>query len=81
VLIRRIDKTQRSSRSISCYDKERRPLTSDIVQMNRSGGPERVIDLVQARAPNGFEDIHDVVSDEDLSQIVGDYQKLTGMKG
>ncbi len=67
--------------ALAAYDKERRPLTSDIVQMNRSGGPERVIDLVQARAPNGFEDIHDVVSDEDLSQIVGDYQKLTGMKG
>ncbi len=64
--------------ALEAYDHERRPVTSEIVRMNRQGGPERVVDLVQARAPDGFDDIHDVISDEDLNHIVGEYQKLTG---
>lgn len=65
--------------ALEAYDNERRPVTAEIVRMNRAGGPERVVDLVQARAPNGFSDIHEVVSDEELNQIVGAYQKITGL--
>lgn len=64
--------------ALAAYDSARRPVTAKIVEMNRSGGPERVIDFVQARAPEGFYDIHDVASPEELRQIVGDYQKAAG---
>ena len=38
-------------------DAERRPATTDIVRANRRGGPEGVIDLVESRAPEGFNDV------------------------
>ena len=62
--------------ALAAYETARRPVTAEIVRMNRAGGPERVIDFVQARAPNGFADVHDVASPEDLRAIVGDYQTV-----
>jgi hypothetical protein len=39
------------------YERERLPMTAQIVQSNRSGGPEGVIDAVEQRAPDGFDNI------------------------
>ncbi|MEM6945242.1 MAG: FAD-dependent monooxygenase, partial [Pseudomonadota bacterium] len=61
------------------YEADRRPATAEIVRANRVGGPERVIDLVEERAPNGFEDLADVATDDELTAIVGDYQRLTSV--
>ncbi|MEM7526752.1 MAG: FAD-dependent monooxygenase [Pseudomonadota bacterium] len=61
------------------YEADRRPATAEIVRANRVGGPERVIDLVEERAPNGFEDLADVATDVELTAIVGDYQRLTSV--
>ena len=63
--------------ALAAYDATRRPVTAEIVHMNRNGGPERVIDFVQARAPNGFADVHDVASPEELRAIVGDYRAVS----
>lgn len=60
------------------YEAERRPVTTKIVYDNRSGGPERVIDIVEKRAPDGFTTLADVVSHEELSAIVKGYSKLAG---
>lgn len=60
------------------YDAERRPVTSKIVYDNRSGGPERVIDVVENRAPDRFTNLSDIVSDEELTAIVKGYSKMAG---
>src|SRR5215204_1540125 len=36
------------------YEQERLPMTAQIVRMNRTGGPEGVIDAVETLAPEGF---------------------------
>lgn len=64
--------------ALSAYDMERRPLTSQIVLSNRGGGPEGVIDLVEARAPDGFDDIDAVASYEEREQVVRGYASLAG---
>jgi len=64
--------------ALSAYDSERRPPTSQIVLSNRSGGPEGVIDLVEARAPDGFDDIEAVASHEEREQVVRGYASLAG---
>lgn len=43
--------------ALAAYDAERRPQTATIVLTNRRSGPERVIDIVEARAPAGFSDV------------------------
>jgi 5-methylphenazine-1-carboxylate 1-monooxygenase len=60
------------------YQQERLPLTAQIVRMNRSGGPEGVIDAVEARAPDGFTNIDDVLSFEQRKAIVRGYAATAG---
>lgn len=64
--------------ALGAYDSERRPPTSQIVLSNRRGGPEGVIDLVEARAPHGFDDIEAVASYEEREQVVRGYASLAG---
>jgi 2-polyprenyl-6-methoxyphenol hydroxylase-like FAD-dependent oxidoreductase len=64
--------------ALQAYEDERLPATAEIVRQNRSGGPERVIDLVNARAPDGFDNLHDVATPEELEGVVRGYQKMAG---
>ena len=64
--------------ALGAYDSARRPPTSQIVLSNRRGGPEGVIDLVEARAPNGFDDIEAVASHAEREQVVRGYASLAG---
>src|SRR5215468_3905283 len=60
------------------YEQERLPPTAQIVRMNRSGGPEGVIDAVERRAPDGFTNIDDVLSFEQRKAIVRGYAGAAG---
>jgi 5-methylphenazine-1-carboxylate 1-monooxygenase len=64
--------------ALTAYEAERRPATAQVVLSNRQMGPERVIDLVAQRAPYGFERRQDVLSDEELTGIVGQYAQIAG---
>jgi 2-polyprenyl-6-methoxyphenol hydroxylase-like FAD-dependent oxidoreductase len=64
--------------ALAAYDAERRPATAEIVHSNRAGGPERVIDLIAARAPQGFSQIGDVATETELTGIVRGYAQLAG---
>ena len=63
---------------LAAYDAERRPATSEIVVANRRGGPERVIDVIEARAPDGFADIDAVASRDERQAIVRGYASMAG---
>ena len=43
-------------------------------------GPEQVIDLVAARAPQGFDRLDDVISQAKLEEIAGRYRKVAGFE-
>jgi len=60
------------------YEHERLPLTAQIVYSNRSGGPEGVIDAVEERAPDGFDNIDNVLSYEERKAIVRGYASKAG---
>jgi 5-methylphenazine-1-carboxylate 1-monooxygenase len=64
--------------ALSAYEAERLPRTAEIVRSNRAGGPERVVDVVSARAPKGFDRLDDVASREELAAIVGGYVGMAG---
>ena len=64
--------------ALHAYDDARRPVTADLVRSNRIGGPERIIDLVAQRAPDGFKRLADVASHEELAGIVKGYAGLAG---
>jgi hypothetical protein len=52
--------------------------TARIVHDNRSGGPERVIDVIEERAPQGFDRLEDVATREELDAIVKGYSRMAG---
>jgi 2-polyprenyl-6-methoxyphenol hydroxylase-like FAD-dependent oxidoreductase len=64
--------------ALAFYEAERLAKTAEIVRLNRMGGPERVVDEVSARAPNGFARLEDVISREELAAIAGGYAVTAG---
>ena len=64
--------------ALRAYEAERLPATTELVRSNRVGGPERVIDLVAARAPHGFTRVEEVATQAELSAIVRGYAQLAG---
>ena len=64
--------------ALAAYEAERLPKTAEIVRSNRRGGPERVVDVVSARAPEGFARIEDVIAREELAAIAGGYAAMAG---
>jgi 2-polyprenyl-6-methoxyphenol hydroxylase-like FAD-dependent oxidoreductase len=55
---------------LAAYQAARLPVTTEIVRGNRLGGPEGVIDAVDALAPEGFEDVETVLSWDKRAAIV-----------
>jgi 2-polyprenyl-6-methoxyphenol hydroxylase-like FAD-dependent oxidoreductase len=64
--------------ALAAYEADRLPKTAQIVRNNRKGGPEGVIDEVERRAPDGFDDIDDVLSHAEREAIVKGYAQLAG---
>ena len=51
------------------YESQRRPATAAVVLANRQAGPERCMEIVAERAPDGFTDLDAVISPEELAEI------------
>jgi len=71
-------KAEHPQHALWAYEQERLPSTALIVRMNRKGGPEGVIDAVEERAPEGFNNIDDVLSFEQRKAIVRGYASTAG---
>ena len=66
------------SAALAAYEAARRPATSRLVLLNRGNGPEQVMQLAHERAPNGFADVHDVLSRAELEATAGAYKQAAG---
>ena len=80
VLARELARQPSIEAAVAAYDLERRPATAAVVQSNRQAGPHRCQDLVEERAPDGFANLHDVVSQEELDEIVEAYKATAGFQ-
>ncbi|MEV7625259.1 flavin-dependent oxidoreductase [Actinoplanes sp. NPDC089786] len=60
------------------YEAERLPPTAEIVRLNRQGGPEGVIDMVSQRAPDGFTNLDEVATREEIEAIIKGYAATAG---
>jgi 5-methylphenazine-1-carboxylate 1-monooxygenase len=63
---------------LAAYEAERRPATSAVVLANRGVGPEKSMEIVADRAPNGFTNIDDVISQAELEEISNAYKRTAG---
>ncbi len=60
------------------YEAVRRPATSAIVVANRGLGPELPMQLVEERAPNGFAEIADIISPDEIAAVTEGYRRTAG---
>jgi 2-polyprenyl-6-methoxyphenol hydroxylase-like FAD-dependent oxidoreductase len=64
--------------ALARYEDLRRPATERLVLLNRGNGPEQVMQLAHERAPSGFKDVHEVLSQAELEATAGEYKKVAG---
>ena len=64
--------------ALEAYQEARLGPTAAIVRANRNQGPEQVMQLVEERAPGGFERLEDVVTTEELEGIAARYKQVAG---
>jgi 5-methylphenazine-1-carboxylate 1-monooxygenase len=64
--------------SQAIVDAQRRPQTARVVLANRQGGPERCLEIVEQRAPDGFVDLDAVISRAELEEISRRYKRTAG---
>ncbi|MGI9500839.1 MAG: flavin-dependent oxidoreductase, partial [Geminicoccaceae bacterium] len=72
-----LQQSEHPMQALHLYEKDRLAKTAAIVKANRKGGPERVIDEVEKRAPAGFTDIETVLGHGERSAII---EAATGQK-
>ena len=64
--------------ALTAYDHARREATGAIVLANRGLGPEEPMAIVEDRAPDGFDALADVISDDELAAFAERYKQLAG---
>ena len=66
-------------RALATYEAVRRPATARVVTANRGMGPELPMKLVEERAPEGFADISEVITPEEILEVTDGYRQASGM--
>ena len=64
--------------ALARYEEARRPATGAIVEANRGLGPELPMLLVEQRAPEGFADIADVITPDEIAEVTEGYRRTAG---
>ena len=64
--------------ALEAYDAQRRPATAAVVAANRQVGPEKCMEIVEQRAPNGFTSLNDIISEAELLEISRSYKRTAG---
>lgn len=67
-----------AERALKAYEDDRLGATANIVLTNRKNGPEVVMQIVEELAPNGFTNLDDVISYQELAEIASQYKQIAG---
>ena len=65
--------------ALRAYEAARLPLTRAIALQNRAMGAEAMMDLAEARAPQGFADVEVVLPRAEREQLAEGYRHLSGL--
>jgi 2-polyprenyl-6-methoxyphenol hydroxylase-like FAD-dependent oxidoreductase len=66
--------------ALEAYEAIRRPATAALLEATRGDGPDVVLDIAAARAPEGFEDIEAVMPLAEREEIAMRYKRLAGFE-
>lgn len=63
---------------LAAYEAVRRPITTNVVLLNRQSGPEQVLDLAAARVKGPEDRIEDLISPAELEAVAANYRQAAG---
>jgi 5-methylphenazine-1-carboxylate 1-monooxygenase len=66
--------------ALRAYERGRLPITRDIALQNRAMGAEAMMDLAEARAPEGFADIEAVLPGCEREERAAAYRRMSGLE-
>ena len=66
--------------ALGAYEAIRRPATAALLAATRGDGPDSVLDIAEARAPDGFDDIEAVFPMTERVEIATHYKRLAGFE-
>ena len=66
------------SAALEYYDEHRRDAVNRIVRANREESETRFLELIHNEAPEGFDNLDDIITKEELDEISKKYKKLAG---
>ena len=78
VLARELATQASIAEALAAYEAERRPATAAIVAANRRVGPEKCMEIVEERAPDGFTSLEDIIGVAELEEISRAYKLTAG---
>ena len=64
--------------ALKSYESQRLKLMNEITLKNRELGPERAMQIVEDRAPEGFKQVEDVISRDEMAAITENYKRSAG---
>ncbi len=64
--------------ALAAYEAVRRPMTAEIVRMNRQEGLDIILDMVHEASPSGFERLQDVIDPAEIDAVVQRYKRAAG---
>ncbi|MFV0243399.1 MAG: flavin-dependent oxidoreductase [Qingshengfaniella sp.] len=65
---------------LQTYETVRLPVTRDVVLNNRKGGPERVLDIADARVTGPEDRIEDLITPQELEEVAASYRTVAGFQ-
>ena len=64
--------------ALESYDMERRKTTAAIARANQVASESRFLEIINEKAPEGFDDLSTIISKEELEEISSTYKTLAG---
>ena len=77
-LARALEKYGLNSRALNFYEDQRREKVNALIKANREDGPDKILDIVADKAPEGFKEITEVVKMKELQEIAKKYKLAAG---
>ncbi len=64
--------------ALQAYEDEMRPATNTMILTNRTAGPDHIMQIVEDRCGGVFDDISEVMSQQELTDFAAGYKKTAG---
>lgn len=67
-----------TEQALMAYEAEMSPVTEKTIRTNRVAGPDKILDIVEARCGGQFDDINAVISRAELEDHAATYKRIAG---